>query len=152
MRSPEISLQNLSTLFSLNLRPKYSSEHSVAMKSAVDLWFLVLENWEKGPWKSLKSPGIFLGSWYTNPVLGVLSTNFGVILLIYISRSYAWLKVSVFFAKLMCLILKSILYYFIQFNLSCAIWIICRYQITGSNKMFLVPTRSTKSMYFSWTI
>ena len=40
---------------------------SLLWQSVVDLWFLVLENWEKGPWKSWKSHGILLGSWCTNP-------------------------------------------------------------------------------------
>ena len=41
---------------------------SFLWKSAADLWYLVLENWEKGPWKSWKSPWIISGSLCTNPV------------------------------------------------------------------------------------
>ena len=42
---------------------------SFLQKFDVELWFFVLENWEKGPWKSWKSPGFFSGSWCTNPVM-----------------------------------------------------------------------------------
>ena len=41
---------------------------SFSRKYATYLLYLVLENWEKVLEKSWKSPGIFLGSWCTNPV------------------------------------------------------------------------------------
>ena len=52
---------------------KYSHDKFLAANC---LWLLVLENWEKGPWKSWKSPGIFLGSWCTNPVEGSLQISY----------------------------------------------------------------------------